>query len=222
MNLSVEGRWRRRVVRAARLRPGDSVLHVSCGTGVLTALLAERVGPFGWAEGVDTSSRMIEQATDDHHALVQAHFRVADELALPYEDAAFHAAVMAFALRGNHDVSPRIAELARVVRPGGRIVCLELTQPRQRLWRRVYGAAVNRVSPLLARLGVRSDDAIPLASTEGLHEPEEIAAAMRASGAIEIRQVSLSMGIACMVRGTVGQVDLDVVNGRSAGSEASG
>ena len=161
MTLGLDAGWRRAAVRASAVGPGDAVIDVACGTGKLAEALAEQVGPFGRVLAVDLAPGMIAEATAQHRDLVQLEFMVGDALALPVEDASFDAATIAFGLRNLPDFAAGFRELARVVRPGGRVVCLELSVP-----------ATAPVGPHLprdvrafraaARLGVRAGRRVPL------------------------------------------------------------
>ena len=103
MTLGSDVRWRRRAVEETRVRLGNSVIDVCCGTGKLAAMMAERVGPFGRVEGVDVSDAMIRLAGEHFHSLVQAHFSVANAMELPFDDSTFDAATIGFGLRNLPD-----------------------------------------------------------------------------------------------------------------------
>src|SRR3954452_15786421 len=131
MTFGSDVRWRRRAVEETHARLGDAVIDVCCGTGKLAAQVADRVGPFGRVEGVDLSDAMVRLATQHFHSLVQAHFAVANAMELPFEDDTFDAATIGFGLRNLPDFEGGFREMARVIRPGGRVVCLELSLPRR-------------------------------------------------------------------------------------------
>lgn len=133
MTGGLDGRWRRRAVRETGLQAGDSALDACCGTGRMCGLLADVVGPFGRVEGVDLSPAMIERAARRYRSQVQAHFQVGNAMELPFESGRFDAATIGFGLRNLPDFEAGFRELARVVRPGGRVVCLELSMPRHRI-----------------------------------------------------------------------------------------
>jgi len=127
--------WRRRAVRRARVRRGDAVLDCATGTGDLAIAFKRAVGPEGRVVGTDFTPEMIALARAKSR---QVAFEVADVTALPYDDGAFDVASIAFGIRNVDDPAKGIAEMARVVRGGGRVVVLELGRPRNRLIRWAY------------------------------------------------------------------------------------
>lgn len=188
MTLGQDGRWRRAAVDACDLEPGDRAIDVACGTGRLTIALAERVGPFGRVVGVDRSTGMIELARAAARDLVQVEFIVGDALALPVEDASFDAATIGFGLRNLPDFEAGFRELARVVRPGGRVVCLELTQPRPVIWATTFRALFGRLAPLAGRLyGVGDAYRYLPESLDGFPDAVRMAGIMRRAGLVDIR-----------------------------------
>jgi demethylmenaquinone methyltransferase/2-methoxy-6-polyprenyl-1,4-benzoquinol methylase len=205
MTLGADARWRRRAAQAAGLARGEGVVDVACGTGKLSVELAEIVGPFGIVEGVDLSSAMIARATVEHRALVQLRFQVADALALPFADGTFDAATIAFGLRNLPDFAAGFREMARVVRPGGRVVCLELSLPPSRLWARAYQGTFRRLAPTAARLvggRVAAYGYLP-ASLDGFPTAEVLAETMRSAGLVDLRFWRLSTGVVVLHRGIV-------------------
>src|SRR5215210_3831740 len=123
MTAGLDRRWRRQT-SAAVVRPGDRVLDVCCGTGDL-ALAAERAG--GAVTAVDFSESMLARARRKSDSVTWVH---ADVTALPFEGETFDAATVGFGIRNVPDAETGLAELARVLRPGGRLACLDLTRPR--------------------------------------------------------------------------------------------
>jgi len=195
LTLGADGGWRRAAVRATGLRSGDSAIDVACGTGKLALSLADRVGPFGNVLAVDLAPRMIELAMAEYADLVQLEFRVANALALPVEDATFHAATIAFGLRNLSDFEAGFRELRRVVRPGGRVVCLELSRPRPDWWGRLYLAAFRRAAPLAGTAARRAAAYRYLpASLDGFPDAESLAATMRAAGFVDVGFRRLGLG----------------------------
>jgi demethylmenaquinone methyltransferase/2-methoxy-6-polyprenyl-1,4-benzoquinol methylase len=204
MTLGRDGRWRQIAVDATRLSPGDAVIDVACGTGKLAGALAERVGPFGHVLAVDLAPRMIAEAKLQNPDLVQLDFRVGDALALPATDGTFDAATIAFGLRNLPDFEAAFRELARVVRPGGWVVCLELSVPRPRVWGRVYHGVFRRSAPLLGSLfGRRQAYSYLPRSLEGFPNPDELVRTMIRAGLVEVSYRRLALGAVALHRGRV-------------------
>jgi demethylmenaquinone methyltransferase/2-methoxy-6-polyprenyl-1,4-benzoquinol methylase len=171
------------------------VIDVACGTGKLAEALAEQVGPFGRVLAVDLAPGMIAEATAQHRDLVQLEFIVGDALALPAEDASFDAATIAFGLRNLPDFAAGFRELARVVRPGGRVVCLELSIPRPRLWGRIFHATFERSAPMLGSVFGRGGAYRYLpASLEGFPTPDELVRSMLGVGLTDVAYRSFGLG----------------------------
>jgi demethylmenaquinone methyltransferase / 2-methoxy-6-polyprenyl-1,4-benzoquinol methylase len=204
MTFGSDGRWRSAAVRAASLRSGDRVVDVACGTGKLAVALAEVVGPFGQVVGVDLAPRMIDLARAAGPALVQLEFRVANALALPFGDAAFDAATIGFGMRNLADFEAGFRELARVVRPGGRVVCLELSVPWPRWWGRLFHGSFRRAAPVLGAVFGRRDAYRYLPSSlDGFPDPHHLAATMHATGLADVTFRRLGLGSVALHVGTV-------------------
>lgn len=204
LSLGADGRWRRAAVRATGVRPGDRVIDVACGSGKLAVELAAAVGPTGRVTGVDLSPGMIEVARRTQRALTQLDFIVANALALPFDDGAFDAATIAFGLRNLADYEAGFRELARVVRPGGRVVCLELSRPRPAWWGRLFSGAFRRVSPLVgAAVGQGNAYRYLPTSLEGFPDTDHLAGTMRAAGLEEVRYRRFGLGSVALHVGRV-------------------
>jgi demethylmenaquinone methyltransferase/2-methoxy-6-polyprenyl-1,4-benzoquinol methylase len=204
LSFGSDGRWRRAAVRATGVRSGDRVIDVACGSGKLAAELALAVGPPGHVTGVDFSPGMIEVARRRQSALAQLDFVVANALALPVADGSFDAATIAFALRNLADFEAGFRELARVVRPGGRVVCLELSLPRPAWWGRLFHGVFRRVSPLLgAAVGQHEAYRYLPASLEGFPDADRLAGTMRAAGLVDVRYRRFGLGSVALHVGSV-------------------
>src|SRR5918911_4215710 len=126
MTAGLHHRWRARAADLAAVGPGARVLDVATGTGDLAIELAGRVAPGGEVVGSDFSEGMLERA---RRKAPELRFEWGDALRLPYEDDAFAAATVGFGARNFADLEQGLREMARVVRPGGKVVILEITTP---------------------------------------------------------------------------------------------
>jgi demethylmenaquinone methyltransferase / 2-methoxy-6-polyprenyl-1,4-benzoquinol methylase len=191
MSAGLDRRWRR-VTAQAVVRPGDRVLDACCGTGDL-ALAA--VAQHGNVTGLDFSERMLERARRKSDAVEWVR---GDVLALPFEDDSFDAATVGFGVRNVLDLDGALAELHRVLRPGGRLGILEITRPRgvlspfYRLW-------FDTLVPLAGKLlpGGSAYTYLP-ASVRRFPGPDELAELMRRVGFESVRHRSFAGGIVAL------------------------
>ncbi|MCI0574521.1 MAG: bifunctional demethylmenaquinone methyltransferase/2-methoxy-6-polyprenyl-1,4-benzoquinol methylase UbiE [Myxococcaceae bacterium] len=130
LSLGVHRVWRRAAVKASEAKPGDRVLDCATGTGDLALAFKRAVGSTGSVVGTDFCAEMLAPApAKAAQAGLDVRFEVADALALPYPDATFDVASIAFGIRNVDDPVRCLSEMARVVKPGGRVVVLEFGQP---------------------------------------------------------------------------------------------
>ena len=194
LTFGLDRRWRRRSVRLLDLPPGAVVADLACGTGDFCGEL-RRTGLA--AVGVDFSEGMLR------HARTAAPLVRADVLRLPLAGGSMDGAVCGFALRNLADLGAFYAEVARVVRPGGRIALLEVAEPRHRTLRRGHRLYFGRIVPIVG--GLLSDRAayryLP-ASARLLPAPEALAADLRAAGFDDVEHHLLSTGIAQLFTAT--------------------
>ena len=201
MTAGLHHRWRERAADLAAVGPGDRALDVATGTGDLAVELKRRVGPGGEVVGSDFSERMLELA---RAKAGDVEFEQANALDLPYEDDSFDAATVGFGARNFSDLARGLAEMARVVRPGGRVVVLEITTPERpplswffRLW-------FDRLVPLLGRVAGDPDayNYLP-SSVRRFPNARGLAAAMSAVGLVQVRWVLTAGGIIAIHAGEV-------------------
>ena len=138
--------WRRAAATATGVGPGGAVLDVACGTGALTRALARRAGRTGRVVGLDFSPGMLEGARRRSPGLAWVE---GDAQELPFGDAEFDATTMAFGLRNLAQPERGLREMARVVRPGGRMVVLEFLRPPQGAVGRAYRVYLTRILPVV-------------------------------------------------------------------------
>ena len=206
MTAGMHHRWRQRAADLAALAPGGAALDVCCGTGDLALELSGRVGPEGTVVGCDFSDRMLELARSKASARGAANVRFewADALELPYEDGSFDAATIGFGARNLADLDRGLAELARVLRPAGRLVILEITQPQRPPLSAFYSLWFDRIVPLLGTLaGDRSAYPYLPESVKRFPSPHGLAERMAAAGFGRIRYFVLAGGIITIHAGAV-------------------
>jgi demethylmenaquinone methyltransferase/2-methoxy-6-polyprenyl-1,4-benzoquinol methylase len=198
-----EPRWRGRAVAMAGLEPGGSAIDVATGTGKVARSLKDRVGPGGRVLGVDLAPRMIDRARAAYGRRPGVEFLVGDAMQLPVEDAIFDAATIAFGMRNLPDYERGFAEMRRVVRPGGRVVCLEIARPRSRP-ARVLQFWFDRIVPVVGRIaGQGGAYGYLVRSVKGYPDPDRIAEIMRGVGLEDVSWQGMSGGIVTLHVGTV-------------------
>jgi demethylmenaquinone methyltransferase/2-methoxy-6-polyprenyl-1,4-benzoquinol methylase len=198
MTAGLHHRWRARAADRAALGPGDSALDVCCGTGDLALELAGRVGPTGSVIGCDFSEPMLDLAREKAQERGEGgvRFEWADALELPYDEGGFDAVTVGFGVRNLADLDRGLREMARVLAPGGRLVILEITQPRRPPLSTFYSLWFDRIVPLLgAAAGDRDAYSYLPESVRSFPAPLELAAKMDAAGFRSISYTVLAGGI---------------------------
>ncbi|HZO04945.1 MAG TPA: bifunctional demethylmenaquinone methyltransferase/2-methoxy-6-polyprenyl-1,4-benzoquinol methylase UbiE [Solirubrobacterales bacterium] len=198
MTAGLHHRWRERAAQRAGLGPGDSALDVCCGTGDLALELAGRVTPGGNVVGCDFSEPMLDLAREKAAARGASgvRFEWADALELPYGAERFDAVTVGFGVRNLADLDRGLREMARVLKPGGRAVILEITQPTRPPLSTFFSLWFDRVVPLL---GAFSDDSDAYSylpeSVRSFPSPRGLAEKMDGAGFEQIRYTVLAGGI---------------------------
>jgi demethylmenaquinone methyltransferase / 2-methoxy-6-polyprenyl-1,4-benzoquinol methylase len=198
MTAGMHQRWRERTADLARVGPGSRALDVATGTGDLAIALRERGAD---VVGVDFAERMLEIA---RRKASDVDFRAGNALALEFGDDSFDAATVGFGARNFDDLDRGLREMARVVKPGGRVVVLEITTPQRpplswffRLW-------FDRLVPLIGRLAGDPDAYSYLpSSVRRFPAPPGLAERMAATGMTDVRWLLTAGGIIAIHSGTV-------------------
>ena len=204
-SLGADRCWRRRALREV---VGPRVLDEACGTGDFAIAIARHLARNGGGSvvGVDISEGMLEvmrRKVAEAGAAITVSAEIGDCCALRYPDASFDTVTVAFGVRNFEDREKALAEVLRVLRPGGRFVMLELGIPRNPVVRAAYKFYFTRIMPLIGR-GISKDKAayryLP-ASVLEFPKPEDWTATMQKAGFADVRHRPLSLGICNLFTG---------------------
>ncbi|MFZ5644396.1 MAG: demethylmenaquinone methyltransferase [Bacillota bacterium] len=200
--------WRRFAVSRCDLKPGGRGLDVCCGTGMLTIEMAKAVGGTGEMVGLDFCENMLARAVENIKKtpyegiikLVQGN-----AIDLPFPDDYFDCSVIGFALRNVPDIEKTISEMSRVVRPGGKVVSLELSKPSAPVFKQTYYLYFDRIVPLLGKLGIGREGPYSYLpnSLKSFPHQSEIRDMFERLGLKDARYTELTGGIVTVHEGTV-------------------
>ena len=193
--------WRRKAVRWSEAAAGDRVLDCATGTGDLAIAFRNAVGATGRVVGTDFVPEMLEVARTKAPDIT---FEAADVTRLPYGDGSFDVASISFGIRNVNDPRKGIAEMARTLRSGGRLIVLEFGQPRSRFFGALYDFYRRRVMPKLGGMVTGEQDAYEYLESSAGRFPcgEDFVAMMRDAAAFSsVEYKTLTFGIAYLYRG---------------------
>lgn len=193
MSVGMHHGWRERAADLAAVGAGDRALDVATGTGDLAIALRRRVGREGEVVGLDFSEQMLELA---RAKAPDVDFRAGNALELPYPDGEFDAATVGFGARNFSDLGRGLGEMARVVRPGGRVVVLEITTPQRPPLSWFFRVWFDKAVPALGRLAGDPDAYSYLpSSVRRFPGPRELGGELAAAGLSQVRWVLTGGGI---------------------------
>jgi demethylmenaquinone methyltransferase/2-methoxy-6-polyprenyl-1,4-benzoquinol methylase len=197
MTAGMHHRWRERAADLARVGPGSTALDVATGTGDLAIELARRGAE---VTGSDFAPAMLEIARGKAPGL---RFEEGDALNLSYEDASFDAVTVGFGARNFSDLDRGLGEMARVTKPGGRVVVLEITTPRKPPLSWFFRGWFDHAVPALGRFAGDSDAYTYLpSSVRRFPGPEELGSRMAAAGLVDVRWILTAGGIIAIHAGS--------------------
>jgi demethylmenaquinone methyltransferase / 2-methoxy-6-polyprenyl-1,4-benzoquinol methylase len=197
MTAGMHHRWRERAVDLARVGPGSRALDVATGTGDLAVELARRGAE---VTGLDFSSGMLDLARGKAPGIEWVQ---GNALELPYGDGEFDAVTVGFGARNFSDLGRGLSEMARVTRPGGRVVVLEITTPQKAPLSWFFGLWFDRLVPALGRVAGDPDAYTYLpSSVRRFPGPRDLAAELAGAGLEDVRWVLTAGGIIAIHSGT--------------------
>jgi ubiquinone/menaquinone biosynthesis methyltransferase len=208
MSAGLHHRWRARAVELAQVGTGDRALDVCCGTGDLALALKQAVGPEGEVIGLDFSEPMLVNARAKTAARgLDVEYVQGNALGLPFEDGSFDAATVGFGIRNVVDLPRALAEMRRVVRPGGQVVVLEITTPERPPLSWFYALWFDRIVPLLGKVTGEQDAYSYLPESVRRFPPAAgLAKQMHDGGLRDVHYLMLAGGIVAIHTGTVEEV----------------
>ena len=200
--------WRKRTVELSGIRPDDACLDTCTGTGDLALQLMKKIGPRGSLTGVDFCPEMLDIAREKLTGTMNPHpknvsLEVEDAKRLSYRAATFDLATVAFGMRNIPDTIAALKELMRVLKPGGRFACLELTRPGSRWFLPLYRWYVFHVIPVVGKLvvGTAAPYSYLPVSIDSFYSPEEFRQVITSCGFENVSVHPMTLGIATVFTG---------------------
>lgn len=195
--------WRKFTVSKTGVKGGEIALDVATGTGRLSRELAEKIGERGQVVGIDFCEKMLYKAKSRR---TNIELVLATSESLPFPDDTFACATIGFALRNVTDIGKTLQETTRVIKLGGKVVCLEFSQPRQRLFRKIHHFYLFTILPFIGGLisGQREGYAYLPRSIMEFAKPEELKQVMEEVGLKDVQFYPLTWGVVTVHVGTKG------------------
>lgn len=207
MTLGIARYWRQLAVNWSEVQPGERVLDLATGTGDLALAFKQKVGPSGSVIGTDVSTEMLSFAPAKAARLnLEVHFEEADATQLPFEDSSFDICSIAYGIRNVSDPIKALAEMGRVLRPGGRMIILETGRQSSKVLAQLYQLYFRQVIPRIGALVTGNKDAYQYLNESSMQFPsgEEFLQLMKQavpSGFSTIEYRSLMGGASYLYRG---------------------
>ncbi len=194
--------WRKSVMKIMDVKKGAACLDVCCGTGDWTISLAEATGEDGSVVGLDFSENMLAVGREKQqgHGIDHINFIHGDAMSLPFEDNSFDYVTIGFGLRNVPDYMQVLNEMYRVVKKGGKVVCLETSQPTLPVYKQFYFFYFKNVMPLFGKVFAKSYDEYAWLheSTKNFPNKEKLKQMFEEAGFEEVLIKSFALGAAAM------------------------
>ncbi|MFQ5466078.1 MAG: bifunctional demethylmenaquinone methyltransferase/2-methoxy-6-polyprenyl-1,4-benzoquinol methylase UbiE [Thermodesulfobacteriota bacterium] len=203
MSLGTHRFWKRHVAGLTGLRPGGSAIDVAGGTGDIALLMSGQVGPGGTVVVYDINGEMLRvgrRKCVDRGCLKGLEFVQGDAEAIPFEDNTFDCATVGFGIRNVTHLDRAFSEMARVTRPGGRVICLEFSHPTSPLFSRLYDLYSFSLIPAIGELVTGNREAYTYLpeSIRKFPPQEELKKIMEEAGLFRVRYHNLFNGVAAV------------------------
>ena len=192
--------WRKSVMKEMNVKKGSKALDVCCGTADWTIALSKAVGPTGEVTGLDFSENMLEVGKKKTKDMTNIHLVHGDAMNLPFDDNEFDYVTIGFGLRNVPDYLATLKELHRVLKPGGKIVCLETSQPTAPGFKQLYKLYFKFVMPIFGKVFAKSKDEYEWLqqSTFDFPDKEKLKRLFSQAGFSHIKIRSFTGGVAAM------------------------
>ena len=206
MSLGTHRLWKRFVLAKMGLRPGESALDVAGGTGDLAIGMARQVGSKGKVTLFDINKEMLvlgKEKCIDHGLLKNIAYTQGDAEAIPFADNSFHLAVVGFGIRNVTHIDKALTEMARVVKPGGKVFCLEFSHPAGENFSKLYDLYSFKFIPAIGELVTKDRDSYTYLAESIRKFPtqDELKRMMEEAGLFKVKYYNLFGGIAALHTG---------------------
>lgn len=205
MTAGMHHKWRRLGVEKTALEPGGKALDICCGTGDFAFSLYKAVGPLGSVTGLDFSRRMLDVAREKARRKgIPVDFTWGDATSLHFNNDSFDAVTVGFGVRNIEDLDKVFSEMCRVTKPGGKVVCLEITRPARDPFKSFYGIWFDRVVPMVGKMVSRDGSAYSYlpSSVKRFPPPDQLSLVMEKAGIRNVSYKLIAGGIIALHWGT--------------------
>lgn len=207
MSLGLDKRWRRIAVKCVGAKPGMHILDVCCGTGQLSLEIGKNVSPQGKVTGLDFSQKMLDVAKKSLELSPNRdniQFIQGDAMALPFPDNSFDGVTVGWGLRNLPDLRQGIKEMTRVVKPGGKVVSLDMAKPNLPGFKQVYWLYFEKLVPLMGKIWAKKSSAYQYLHDSAREFPaqQELARIFAECGLLETYYDNLAGGVVAVVCGS--------------------
>ena len=207
LTLNIDSLWRKKAINISNINENSKVLDLCCGTGKMVYYTCKKVGKNTEVIGLDFNGAMLEVGYKNlNKSIPDYKFKLlkGDVQALPFKDCSFDCVTIAFGLRNIPNKTKALSEIYRVLKPGGKAVCLELSNPQIPIFKQVYGAYFNNILPIIGYLGTGSKNAYLYLrdSVNKFMSKAELKYAFESAGFKDASYKSMSGGIASIHYGT--------------------